>query len=289
MGVRLAVLGVTGITLLLMRMSLMGSQPPEFAPSDNPAANTDQFLTRILTFLFLPVVNFWLLMCPRVLSFDWSMDTIPLIESIWDPRNLVSLLFYGVLAFTGIQLLKRVVSDGSSMSDVSDLHLNGNAEASVHRGKVFDDNRNRKGNQLHKRNQKSPDRTHNSSEKTNMMKEFEGSVRTISTRSDKAALVAMATTIVSFIPATNLFFYVGFVIAERILYIPSVGFCLLAGIGVDRLYSQAPSNLTRKLTCLCMCVLVIVFSVKTVMRNEDWHDEESLYRSGIDVIPAKGE
>jgi len=34
-----------------------------------------------------------------------------------------------------------------------------------------------------------------------------------------------------FIPASNLFFPVGFVVAERALYAPSMGFCLLVAVG----------------------------------------------------------
>lgn len=34
-----------------------------------------------------------------------------------------------------------------------------------------------------------------------------------------------------FLPASNLFFPVGFVIAERVLYMPSMGFCMLVGYG----------------------------------------------------------
>lgn len=41
-----------------------------------------------------------------------------------------------------------------------------------------------------------------------------------------------ALTILPFLPASNLFFYVGFTIAERVTYAPSVGFCLLAGLSL---------------------------------------------------------
>ncbi|CAL4128437.1 unnamed protein product, partial [Meganyctiphanes norvegica] len=43
--------------------------------------------------------------------------------------------------------------------------------------------------------------------------------------------------VVSFLPASNLFFRVGFVLAERVLYIPSFGFCTLVGVGIERLLS----------------------------------------------------
>lgn len=57
-----------------------------------------------------------------------------------------------------------------------------------------------------------------------------------------ATLVAVAMLVLPFLPATNLFFYVGFVVAERILYLPSVGFCLCIGIGVDRLMRRSSSG-----------------------------------------------
>jgi protein O-mannosyl-transferase len=36
-------------------------------------------------------------------------------------------------------------------------------------------------------------------------------------------------------------------------------------------------------------MLMATMSVKTFMRNADWVTEESLYRSGISVNPAKGQ
>lgn len=47
-------------------------------------------------------------------------------------------------------------------------------------------------------------------------------------------------TLLPFIPASNLLFPTGFVIAERVLYLPSIGFLLLFGIGVRRLYQNGP-------------------------------------------------
>ena len=49
-------------------------------------------------------------------------------------------------------------------------------------------------------------------------------------------LMGLSLLVLPFIPATNLFFYVGFVVAERILYIPSMGFCLLAAKGIHMIY-----------------------------------------------------
>ena len=50
-------------------------------------------------------------------------------------------------------------------------------------------------------------------------------------------LVAMslALLVLPFMPASNLFFRVGFVVAERVLYLPSAGFCLLVALGATAL------------------------------------------------------
>lgn len=46
-------------------------------------------------------------------------------------------------------------------------------------------------------------------------------------------LVSVAMLVLPFIPASNLFFPVGFVVAERVLYSPSIGFCMLVANGVE--------------------------------------------------------
>ena len=48
-------------------------------------------------------------------------------------------------------------------------------------------------------------------------------------------LFAMAFMVLPFLPASNLLFPVGFVLAERILYLPSMGACLMVAIGMEYL------------------------------------------------------
>lgn len=50
-----------------------------------------------------------------------------------------------------------------------------------------------------------------------------------------------------FIPATNLLFPVGFVVAERVLYLPSMGFCLLVAMGIKKIgrRSRMTKNMKR--------------------------------------------
>ena len=52
--------------------------------------------------------------------------------------------------------------------------------------------------------------------------------------------MAMAVAVIPFLPATNLFFRVGFVLAERVLYMPSLGLCMLIVLGLSILMKQKP-------------------------------------------------
>lgn len=53
--------------------------------------------------------------------------------------------------------------------------------------------------------------------------------------------MALALLIVPFLPASNLFFRVGFVIAERVLYLSTAGFCILVVMGICKLQQKFTS------------------------------------------------
>lgn len=94
-----------------------------------------------------------------------------------------------------------------------------------------------------------------------------------------------------FLPASNLFFYVGFVIAERILYLPSIGACLAIGAAISGSYNMARKagmkNVSRGIL-VGTALFLTCLSARTLIRNADWHNEESLYRSALRVNPPKG-
>lgn len=254
----------------------MGKQAPHFSPSDNPSANSEKFLTRLLTFVYLPVFNFWLLICPRTLSFDWSMDSIPLVESLLDVRCAIILMFYGFFAILGIRCLsgciwsvENIVGQAkeekilklplSLMKVKKNLSKNGTRPATkCTNGANFPSSN---GSSLHKNN--------------NLPMQGPFSVQ--SKKSFQAAIVALGILVLSFLPASNLFFYVGFVVAERILYIPSLGYCLLVAVGADVIWHTCNQQ-QKKLFCIILLSVLVLISSRTVIRNWDWQNEETLYR-----------
>ncbi|XP_053113812.1 protein O-mannosyl-transferase TMTC2 isoform X1 [Hemicordylus capensis] len=254
-----------GALLLGVRFYWMGNKPPSFSNSDNPAADSDSFLTRTLTFFYLPTKNLWLLLCPDTLSFDWSMDAVPLLKIVSDWRNLHTVAFYSgllLLAYSGLKSSsKEKECNGKNVTN-GKLNINGHNCLSEIEYKSFV-----------------------SKEENGINKPFPQRPQLPST--ENIVVLSLSLLIVPFIPATNLFFYVGFVIAERVLYIPSMGFCLLITVGTRALYVKADKRFLKNLIFFATAALIFFYGLKTFVRNSDWQNEEMLYKSGIKVNPAK--
>uniref|UniRef100_A0A8C8II15 DUF1736 domain-containing protein n=1 Tax=Oncorhynchus tshawytscha TaxID=74940 RepID=A0A8C8II15_ONCTS len=149
---KLVILIISTLLLVIIRLQVIQSQLPVFTRFDNPAA-VSHTLARQLTFNNLLPVNAWLLLNPSELCCDWTMGTIPLVESPLDLRNLATMAFYSLLGLLAYRSLRH--SNSSALSLI----------------------------------------------------------------------------MLPFTPASNLFFPVGFVVAERVLYVPSMGFCVLVAHG----------------------------------------------------------
>ncbi|XP_055644955.1 protein O-mannosyl-transferase TMTC4 [Toxorhynchites rutilus septentrionalis] len=94
-------------------------------------------------------------------------------------------------------------------------------------------------------------------------------------------LKGMALMIIPFLPASGII-RVGFVIAERVLYIPSIGFCYLVSIGCARLFRRQELRTASGLGFLTLCLL---FSARTLQRSAYWTNEHLLFRSALRVVP----
>uniref|UniRef100_A0AAR2LRZ5 dolichyl-phosphate-mannose--protein mannosyltransferase n=1 Tax=Pygocentrus nattereri TaxID=42514 RepID=A0AAR2LRZ5_PYGNA len=77
--------------------------------------------------------------------------------------------------------------------------------------------------------------------------------------------------VIPFIPASNLFFRVGFVIAERVLYLSTAGFCLILAYA--------------KLLQAAMLALLGMNVVRCALRSQQWRTEQSLFTSALSVCP----
>ena len=59
--------------------------------------------------------------------------------------------------------------------------------------------------------------------------------------------MGLAIIVVPFLPASNIFFTVGFVMAERVLYLSSIGSCLITVLGFAILAKKSSERKVREL------------------------------------------
>ena len=289
---RIILLSSTASILLATRMILMNNTPPSFSKSDNPAANSDSFVTRTLTFLYLPAINFWLLVFPHTLCFDWSVTSIPLVESLNDVRNLFSFVFYVSFVLYITLCLKGVLrqeSKAESPVKPPSKNFKNMKMFGLRNRRILKKTNGNAGN-----SHSTSNLSFNAEKSGRKMNKIEDTVEKNSIKAsdcivldkNERALLSLAFLVLPFIPATNLFFYVGFVIAERVLYIPSIGFCLLFAHCFSKFWKSCGKFL-RIFLAVMTCVYFVLLSARTVRRNIDWRSDENLYRSGIAVNPSK--
>jgi len=94
--------------------------------------------------------------------------------------------------------------------------------------------------------------------------------------------MGLAILVLPFLPASNLFFNVGFVLAERILYLPSAGYCLLLAVGLRELAARLSAP---RATALAYAALLALLFARSWTRSGEWRDEELLFRSALNVCP----
>ena len=320
------------------------------------------------------------------------MQSIPLVTALHDARNLATLLFFAALACLITRLINhyvrlvdlhlRAAERQTSMSESASPSVSPNASPSAspkvknelndeplqenyesshssessfdwHHTKVFQGRSAYPSSHDHR---SSPD-PHQKSECS-----FVNNPQTVKAHNFTTAdicSISIILLVLPFLPATNLLSYVGFVVAERCLYMPSFGFCLLIALAMHQTRQQLLARRTAVLMAktpsagrtslgqlrkqqrrratmandrnnlddendfavsnephsvdpkrpkklqnskqtstvigqytnlafnLFLFVLLICFAGRTWLRNFDWADEATLYRSGIHVNAPK--
>ncbi len=179
---------------------------------ENPIAFS-RGTTKLLSNMYLHAYYGLLLVWPYSLSFDYSFDCIPLVHSLADPRNLITLTMYAALAaLIGVAFWLR----------------------------------DERGRQL---------------------------------------LLALGLFLCPFIALSNLFFTVGSMVAERLLYLPSAGYCLVLGMVASGTLWPAARQWRVLVVALSGGVVLLCASYVpvTLERNVVWGDEAQLVRSALPV------
>ncbi|XP_001357919.3 protein O-mannosyl-transferase TMTC4 [Drosophila pseudoobscura] len=98
-------------------------------------------------------------------------------------------------------------------------------------------------------------------------------------------MLGLGLMIIPFLPASGII-RVGFVIAERTLYVPSIGFCLLSIYGFLYWYDyNIHKPFWRTVMQTLLMLLFAVMMVRTRQRATDWLNEDQLFKSALEVCP----
>jgi protein O-mannosyl-transferase len=104
-------------------------------------------------------------------------------------------------------------------------------------------------------------------------------------RRSRAAFVWLALAVVTWGVVSNFVLPIGTVFGERLLYLPSAGFCLLVAMALVR-----PAHAPGAALVAVAAAVLLVWSVRTVVRNTAWRSElvfaETLVRDAPDSAHA---
>jgi Tfp pilus assembly protein PilF len=84
-----------------------------------------------------------------------------------------------------------------------------------------------------------------------------------------------------FAATANILMPTGTIMGERLAYLPSAGFCLLAALGWNWLRGRQ-----RIVALAALTTVVAAFGMRTMVRNRDWQDNLNLYSAGVRVSPG---
>ena len=106
-------------------------------------------------------------------------------------------------------------------------------------------------------------------------------------RRSKAVFFFVAFFFATMAPTSNLIILIGPIMAERFLYLPSLGFagCLVVAIDAACRRANARYAWPRWLAPAGILLICLAFGVRTFMRNFDWMNDETLWTSAVQVSP----
>jgi protein O-mannosyl-transferase len=106
----------------------------------------------------------------------------------------------------------------------------------------------------------------------------------IARRGDRRPLVAVAWMVLAYLAASNILIPTGQLLAERTLFVASVGVAMLAGWALARI--EGASIGERRVVIALAAALIMFGAFGTVRRVPVWSSEERLFQSGIEFDGA---
>jgi len=108
-------------------------------------------------------------------------------------------------------------------------------------------------------------------------------------RKDGRIFYGLAFFAIAFSIVSNLVFIIGTIMAERLLYLPGVGFCLAVAVllsaGKHSLHMKISKTFGQWAVISFLTVVCILFATRTIIRNADWRSQLTIYQQAVRVVP----
>jgi hypothetical protein len=106
-------------------------------------------------------------------------------------------------------------------------------------------------------------------------------------RTRKPLFFFLAFFFVALLPASNLVVLIGSIMAERFVYLPSIGLagCVVAAVSLLARQARLPRLPAPRTAWIALGFLCLACAARTYTRNFDWLDERSLWTSAVNVCP----
>jgi hypothetical protein len=244
---RTAVLGLQTVAVCLARLRVNGPTRPDFIEDQNPAGFASDRVTRILSVNYVYCLYLWDFVWPANLCPDWSGRSIKLIRSLADLRALQVLALWAFVAWCFYQLL---------LLDLPPETRN-HEEAKRSKGGAQGDDE-RPANRFFSMN----------------------------ARQKQHVLVAFWSFVACpFLLSSNLLVVVGLMKADRVVYLPLAGLCVLQAVAVDWIRQRLPHRV-RPMLHLMVLLQLGLCCAKTHERNLAWSKSELLWQEAYRVNPT---
>jgi protein O-mannosyl-transferase len=107
--------------------------------------------------------------------------------------------------------------------------------------------------------------------------------RTMSADNRLLVLVVLFAALIA--PVSNVFFPIGTIMAERLLYLPSAALVMIAGLAVRSASRSVSRHSTRTAIVLAIVAVLTATSIATIVRNRDWRSETQLFAATVQASP----
>jgi hypothetical protein len=256
--VRTLVLAVQTLMVAAWRYVLNGESSPDFIEAQNPAGFAKDRFTRTFSVAWVYCLYIRDALYPYYLSPDWSGRSIDLVTTLKDPRAMVvlALWYFSAQSFWSMIVGADTINDSRDSSSTSSRKRVANAS------------------------------TNGNNSNTNLLLN--------ETTLQQVNMAVWAFAFSPFLLSSNIFVVVGLMKADRVIYLPLFGFCLLEALVLSKFLKGAvtmrPAFERRKEQLFWgahffLMFQLIILSGKNHDRNLAWSNSLRLWESAYVVNP----